>query len=76
MAKISELREQSAGDLKVLFEDLSKEMFQLRNEFKITRKIEKTHLIKEKKRKRAQIMTILRENEIRSLQAEETHGKS
>jgi|GEM_PF-666177 len=76
MVKLSELRDQSADDLKTLFEDLSKEIFQLRNEFKITRKIEKTHLIKEKKRKRAQIMTILREQEIRSLQAEGAHGKS
>ena len=76
MAILSELRNQSADDLKTLFEDLSKEIFQLRNEFKITRKIEKTHLIKEKKRKRAQIMTILREQELRSLQVEGTHGKS
>ena len=76
MTKLSELRNQSAEDLKTLFETLSKEIFQLRNEFKITRKIEKTHLIKEKKRKRAQIMTILREEEIKSLQAEGAHGKS
>ena len=76
MANVSELRNQSADDLKTLCEDLSKEIFQLRNEFKITRKIEKTHLIKEKKRKRAQIMTILREQEIKSLETEGRHGKT
>jgi large subunit ribosomal protein L29 len=76
MAKVSELRDQSADELKALLGDLSKEIFQLRNEFKITRKIEKSHLIKDKKRKRARIMTILREQEIRSSQAEGTHGRS
>lgn len=74
MAKVTELRNQSAEELKTLFHDLSKEIFKLRNEIKMTRKIEKTHLIKDKKRTRAQIMTILREQQIRS--SEGTDGKS
>ena len=48
----------------------------IRNEFKITRKIEKTSSHQGKKETRAQIMTILREQEIESIQAEGTHGKS
>lgn len=76
MAKLSELRDQSGPDLKVMIGELSKEIFQLRNEFKVTRKIEKSHLIKEKKRTRARIMTILREQELKLLEAEASHGKS
>lgn len=68
MAKVSELRNQSKEELKALFYDLSKEIYRLRNEFKVTRKIEKTHLIKEKKKTRAQIMTVLREQEINALE--------
>ena len=56
--------------------DLAKEIYRLRNEFKITRKVEKTHLIKHKKRLRAQILTILREQEIRSSQSAGVHGQS
>lgn len=76
MAEVSELRSQSPDDLKILFSELSKEIFQLRNDFKITRKIEKTHLIKDKKRTRARIMTILREQEIKSSQTEGVYDKS
>jgi large subunit ribosomal protein L29 len=76
MTKLSELREQSAKDLKAMLGDLSKEIFRLRNEFKITKKIEKTHLIKEKKKLRARILTILREEEIRSMQGEGVHANS
>jgi large subunit ribosomal protein L29 len=76
MQNLSELRDQSPDELKALFGELSKEIFQLRNDFKITKKIEKPHLIKEKKRKRARIMTILREQELKLSQAEGAHGRS
>lgn len=74
MVALSELRNQSKEELKALFSDLSKEIFKLRNEVKMTRKIEKTHFIKEKKKIRAQIMTVLREQEIKALEG--VHGKS
>ena len=66
MAKAKELREHSTEDLKVLYQDLSKELFQLRNEMKVTRKMDKPHLIRSKKKDRARVMTILRENEIKA----------
>jgi large subunit ribosomal protein L29 len=74
MKKIDELRDQSSGDLEQQLPQLCKEIFALRNTFKMTRKIEKSHLIKEKKRTRARIMTLLRERELNP--AEATHGKS
>ncbi len=64
MTKAKELRDQSESELKALYQDLSKEMFQLRNEMKITRKMEKPHLVRSKKKDRARVMTILREKEI------------
>lgn len=66
MAKAKELREQSAEDLKALYQDLSKELFELRNEMKVTRKMEKPHLVRTKRKDRARVMTILRENEIKA----------
>ena len=66
MAKAKELRDQSQEELKALYQDLSKELFQLRNEMKVTRKMDKPHLIRSKKKDRARVMTILRENEIKA----------
>ncbi len=63
MAKPKDLRDQSVEELRYQYRDLSKELFQLRNEIKITRKAEKPHLIREKKKDRARVLTILREKE-------------
>lgn len=64
MAKAKELRDQSIEELKAIYADLSKELFQMRNEMKVTRKIEKSHLVRVKKKNRARVMTILREKEM------------
>lgn len=66
MAKAKEFREKSPEDLKVLYQDMSKELFQLRNEMKMSRKMEKSHLIRIKKKDRARVMTILREHETKA----------
>jgi large subunit ribosomal protein L29 len=66
MAKAKELRTQSKEELKALYQDLSKELFQLRNEMKMTRKIEKPHLVRSTKKDRARVMTVLREQEIKA----------
>jgi large subunit ribosomal protein L29 len=64
MAKAKELRDQATEELKAIYQDLSRELFQMRNEMKVTRKIEKSHLVRAKKKDRARVMTILREKEI------------
>jgi large subunit ribosomal protein L29 len=66
MAKAKEFRDQSQEELKALYQDLSKELFQLRNEMKVNRKMEKPHMVRVKKKDRARVMTILRENEIKA----------
>lgn len=65
MLLAEKLRDQSEEELNAQCDDLSKEIYQLRNEFKITRKIEKSHLIRDKKRDRARVLTVLRERELR-----------
>lgn len=67
MTNVKELRDQSQEELKARYQDLSKELFQLRNEFKVTRKSEKPHLLRLKKKDRARVMTILREKELTHL---------
>lgn len=61
MPKAQEFKDQSAQELSALYRDLSKEIYDLTNEFKITRKIEKPHLIRAKKRDRARVLTFLRQ---------------
>lgn len=57
-------KDQSVEELKALYLDLSKEIFELKNEVSVNRKIEKPHLVKEKKRDRARVLTALRQKEI------------
>lgn len=63
MVKAKDLRDQSAEELALQHRDLSKELFLLRNEMKVTRKMEKPHLVRQKKKDRARILTVLREKE-------------
>ncbi|MCI0381499.1 MAG: 50S ribosomal protein L29 [Chlamydiae bacterium] len=58
-----EFKDQTVEELKALYIDLSKEIYELKNEINLTRKIEKPHLIKKKKRDRARILTFLRQKE-------------
>lgn len=64
MVKAKVLREQSVEELTAQCRDFSKQLFQLRNEMKVTRKMEKPHLVRQTRKDRARIMTILREREL------------
>jgi len=59
MKKMKELLDQTSDELRALFQDLSKEIFEHKNEISTTRKIDKPHLVSSKKRTRARILTIL-----------------
>ena len=61
MQKANQLKEQSVEELKAMYRDLSKEIFGLNNELRLTRKIEKPHLFREKRKERARVLTILRQ---------------
>jgi large subunit ribosomal protein L29 len=64
MSKLKQLRDQSVDDLKNLCQDLSKEIFNLRNEMNVTQKVEKPHLLRMKKKERARVLTLIREKEL------------
>ncbi len=59
MDRMKEFKDQSVEELKALFHDLSKDIFELKNEISTTRKIDKPHLLGEKKRDRARVLTLL-----------------
>ena len=52
MLKAKDLINQSVEELEAQYEDLSREIFELLNELKLARKLDKPHLLKEKKRDR------------------------
>lgn len=61
MLKMEELTSQSEEQLGILYEEKCQEIFQLRNELRVNRKLERPHELKEKKKDRARIMTALRQ---------------
>ena len=61
MLKAKDIRDQSVEEIKATYRDISKELFLLVNEMKLTKKSEKPHLIKEKKRDVARLLTVLNE---------------
>ncbi|MDN3507124.1 MAG: 50S ribosomal protein L29 [Simkaniaceae bacterium] len=59
MDTMKEFKDQSVEELKAMFHDLSKSIFEMKNEISTTRKIDKPHLLRKKKRDRARILTLL-----------------
>lgn len=63
MQKMEELLAQSEEELQLAAKDLSRELFKLRTELAEEKKIEKPHLIGEKRRARARVLTALRQKQ-------------
>jgi large subunit ribosomal protein L29 len=63
MEKASELRERSGEELREMAGNLRAEVFNLRFQ-KHTEQLEKTSLLREKRRDLAKVLTILRESEL------------
>jgi large subunit ribosomal protein L29 len=59
MKRMLEFKDQSVEELKALYQDLAKEIFDLKNELRMTRKLEKPHLLRKKKKDRARVLTLL-----------------
>ncbi len=64
MTKKTNLIDLSVDELKVKAQELDREIFDLRNELALNRKIEKPHLIKAKKKDKARILTILTQKQV------------
>ncbi len=63
MLKAQELRSESSDELENKLSTLRKEIFELRSQ-KLDSKTQKTHLIGQKRREIARIMTVKREKEL------------
>ena len=63
MLEVKDLRGLAASELKAQSEDISREIYKMNCELRITRKLEKPHLLREKKKDRARILTVLSEIE-------------
>lgn len=61
MLKMEDLSKQGKEELMALYQNLSKEIYGLRCELSIARKTEKPHLLREKKKDRARVLTALRQ---------------
>jgi large subunit ribosomal protein L29 len=59
MLEAKDLKNQTPDELKAVVRDLSKEIYDMNTEFSIARKLEKPHLLREKKRDRARVLTVL-----------------
>jgi large subunit ribosomal protein L29 len=60
MLKFQDLKKQTPDELKALYRDLSKEIFEMKTLSSIERKVEKPHLMRQKKKDRARVMTALK----------------
>ncbi len=63
MVKAKDLRDLSLEDLEFQCNELSRDLFELKNEMKVNRKMERPHMVRQKKKDRARVMTVLREKE-------------
>lgn len=63
MTKASNLRDMTVPELDLALSDLNKELYTLVNEVKRTKKLEKSHLIRLKKKERARLLTIMHEKQ-------------
>lgn len=58
MKKAKDFRDMTVDELESLHSDYSKELFQLRNQLKFDKKLEKPHLIAHKRKEIARLLTI------------------
>lgn len=63
MLKAKDLISQSKEELEAQYNDLCRDIFELASELRVSRKLEQPHKLKEKKKDRARILTVLRQKE-------------
>lgn len=59
MDRMMDFKDQSVEELKALYHDMAKDIFEMKNELKMTRKLDKAHLLRKKKKDRARVLTLL-----------------
>lgn len=63
MLKASNLRDMSIDELEATLRDLAKEIYKLVNEMKRNNEPEKPHLLRQKRKDKARLLTILHEKQ-------------
>lgn len=63
MSKASKFRDMTVNELELALNDLKRELFDLMNEAKQNKKLEKPHLLQTKKKDKARLLTILHEKQ-------------
>jgi len=63
MTKASNFRDMAVTELDAALKDLNKELYALVNEMKRAKKLEKPHLLRQKKKDRARLLTIMHEKQ-------------
>jgi large subunit ribosomal protein L29 len=61
MSKVKEIRELEVPQLEELIADFNKDIYELNNKLAVTRKLEKPHLLRDKKKDRARAIFVLSE---------------
>ena len=63
MTKASNLRDLAVAELEAALQEISKEVYNLVNEMKRAKKMDKPHLLRQKKKEKARLLTILHEKQ-------------
>jgi len=64
MLKVQELVSQAEAELEAQYEQLSKEIFKLKNDLRVSKKLERPHELHEKKKDRARVLTALNQKRL------------
>ncbi len=63
MLKAKDLRDQTVEELKANLHDLRRELFELVNEYKMNKKLDQPHRLREKRRDKARLLTVIKEKQ-------------
>jgi len=69
MLKAKDLRDQAIEELEALYSDSRKSLFRLVNEAKQAKKAEKPHLIREKRKDIARLLTVIHQKQLAKQQS-------
>ncbi len=61
MLKAKDLIDKSIDELEATYQDLRHELFKLVNEYKTSKKLDQPHRLREKRREKARILTVLQQ---------------
>ncbi|NBO23675.1 MAG: 50S ribosomal protein L29 [Chlamydiae bacterium] len=64
MLDLKEIRSQASEAIQAQIKEMAKEIYNLENELRLNRKLDKPHLLRSKKKDRARLMLVLHEKKL------------